>query len=777
MQMNAVALYPKIINEINALVEFIAKTVSELPPDILLHRAWWEFAKRAIAIESESDINIDDSIAYRMIDYIQSIIASVKPAENLRDEVTENEWIILREKVGKLFRIINMDYHIVKTAHAKADEPEHNDEVEEFYYKAQLYWCNVRGDRYQAHDIPYLKEMFLPHSEIILELFGITAQDFVFEFEKIWRSLTFGIIEVYDEMETFRKDTLHAVEEHLKTNTAQKNVELPELMKNIINENGWQKRQERILGRFFGFDLFDIKKITTLPSELIDELTWGQGEDTEFFAPGEFQGWPLRIWPVFKRPLIRLNGRIFCFDLQGIFDNIYRVMQRIILRLKPAYKDTWNLIQQKQSEDLPLKYFRKLLPNSIIYHSVYYKWHADHLQNNKKWCEADGLVIYDDYLFIVESKAGAFTYTSPADDFPAYIQSIENLVLKPTNQGKRFLDYLSSEEAVSIFNKDHKKIGELRKSNFRQIIICPVTLDPFTEIAAQVQHLHKIGVDVGSHPIWAMSIDDLRVYADVFDNPLFFLHYVDQRILSFKSEIIQADDEFDHLGLYFEHNNYSQYALELQESTNAEINFTGYRTEIDKFFLERLYNPTAPCPLKQDMPIRISEIIVYLSKCNKFGRAKLSAYILDLDGTTRKQISDSIEQELLAQPTNLRPKPISAHGGIAFTIFCYRNPYVQRYAQHALDHANVVQLINSDRERLLIELSYSNKLVLTDIHWQWVELAAIPGSRLPKLQHDAEELRKRRVNNARAQHPKIGRNDSCPCGSGRKYKKCCLNKE
>jgi uncharacterized protein YecA (UPF0149 family) len=23
--------------------------------------------------------------------------------------------------------------------------------------------------------------------------------------------------------------------------------------------------------------------------------------------------------------------------------------------------------------------------------------------------------------------------------------------------------------------------------------------------------------------------------------------------------------------------------------------------------------------------------------------------------------------------------------------------------------------------------------------------------------------------------PKAGRNDPCPCGSGRKYKKCCLN--
>jgi len=25
-------------------------------------------------------------------------------------------------------------------------------------------------------------------------------------------------------------------------------------------------------------------------------------------------------------------------------------------------------------------------------------------------------------------------------------------------------------------------------------------------------------------------------------------------------------------------------------------------------------------------------------------------------------------------------------------------------------------------------------------------------------------------------HMKIGRNDPCPCGSGKKYKKCCLDK-
>jgi uncharacterized protein YecA (UPF0149 family) len=37
---------------------------------------------------------------------------------------------------------------------------------------------------------------------------------------------------------------------------------------------------------------------------------------------------------------------------------------------------------------------------------------------------------------------------------------------------------------------------------------------------------------------------------------------------------------------------------------------------------------------------------------------------------------------------------------------------------------------------------------------------------------DADRIQ--RDNRALPQHSKVGRNDPCPCGSGKKYKKCCL---
>jgi hypothetical protein len=131
MQKRAIAMYPEVVKKIDGLVADIATLVSELPPEKLLHRAWWEFASRAVKLEAEADVGLDDAVALRMIDYIQSVIASVKPAENQRDDVTEDEWQSLKEKVDELFCEVNLNYQICRTAKAKAEDPHHDGDVEE----------------------------------------------------------------------------------------------------------------------------------------------------------------------------------------------------------------------------------------------------------------------------------------------------------------------------------------------------------------------------------------------------------------------------------------------------------------------------------------------------------------------------------------------------------------------------------------------------------------------------------------------------------------------
>ncbi len=771
-------LYPEIVSEIDRLVAAIAKQVSQLPPEILLRMAWWEMGLRHIHIETEAEVTIDDTISMRMIDYIQSVIASVRPDNNPKTDVSKEDWDALRDNVEKLFTTLNMAYQICRTAKAKSEDPNYNEDAEEFLYRAQYYWCNVRGNRYQVHLEAYLRDVFFPHSAMLKKLFSISAEEFIEELMKIWKSLTFGISQVYEQMELFRKDTLTALNAKIAQSPPDENVEIGELMNEVIVENGWEERRDKVFGLFAGSDLYNVQKLTKLPKELLDELSWGQGEELDFFAEGELEGWPLRIWPIFKRPFIKLAGQYYCFDLHALFDNIYRVMQRIILRIKPDYRETWNKTQQDLSENLPFKYLKAILPDADVYRSGYYKWFSKASNTKKEWCEVDGLFTYDDHLFIVECKGGAFTYTPPATDFPAFVASLKNLVLKPATQGNRFLDYLQSADAVPVFDKDHQQVCELRKVDFRRISICLVTLDPFTEMAAQVQHLRKIGVNVGSHPVWVTSVDDLRVYADIFENPLRFLHYVEQRNEAFKSDILQLDDELDHLGLYLKHNHYSTYVAKIRGNSDARVNFTGYRAEIDRFFRERAGNPKYPCPLKQDAPLRLVEIIDWLETSNRAGRSKLASYLFDLRGSERNKMATYIDSELELQQTTRHPKPCSIYGGniVGYTIFCYTSKWVSGNTKIALHHTKKAMILAKETERLLVELSYADNGALQNVEWTWVNRSSISSTELSALEAEAETLRGTRLESAKLTRGRIGRNDPCPCGSGKKYKSCCLNR-
>lgn len=247
------------------------------------------------------------------------------------------------------------------------------------------------------------------------------------------------------------------------------------LMCQVIKNPNLKKQGQEASGKLFGLDRFDLEKITNLPKPLLDKLSWEAGQDRDFFATGEFKGWPLRVWPTFKRPFLKLNNKHYCFDHSSLFDNIYRVLQRIICNLKPEYKETWNQIQKNTSEQLPFTYLDKIMPGSQVFQDVFYK--------TNDWCEVDRLIAFEDHLFIIEVKAGAFTYTTPATDLNAHIKSLENLILKPSDQGNRFLDYLKSAHEIKIYNENHSHISTIKHDDYRHITVCAVTLDSFTELA------------------------------------------------------------------------------------------------------------------------------------------------------------------------------------------------------------------------------------------------------------------------------------------------------
>jgi len=114
-----------------------------------------------------------------------------------------------------------------------------------------------------------------------------------------------------------------------------------ELLRASITRHGLEAEQTRAVGLFLLHDLFDLQKVTNLPPAFLEDFSWAPGQDGEFFAEGPFKGWPLRIWPIFKRPFIKLDGKHYCFDLSGLFDHFYRQLEKRVFADDQRLKQAW----------------------------------------------------------------------------------------------------------------------------------------------------------------------------------------------------------------------------------------------------------------------------------------------------------------------------------------------------------------------------------------------------------------------------------------------------
>jgi hypothetical protein len=378
-------------------------------------------------------------------------------------------------------------------------------------------------------------------------------------------------------------------------------------------------------------------------------------------------------------------------------------------------------------------------------------------------------------LFIIEVKAGAFSYKPPTTDFHTYIESTKELIAKPVDQAKRFIDYLESDKEVIIYDAEHKPIRTLSKKQFRNITACCVTLDCFTELAARSHKLHQIGVEL-SIPAWTISIDDLRVYADILDNPVIFTHFLEQRQKAAKDKNFEVNDELDHLGLYLEHNHYTNYAKKLSKGIKTGyVNWYGYRKSIDYYYHQLFTDPcNAKKPLQKKLNGYFLDIIQLLGTCKTTGRCKAGSYLLNLSGEARTNINKMICNALSKQSLRHRIMPISFIGEVKITIFCYSKNIVPTSDEWACDYTYARAHIAKDNSRMMLQTYFDENNNLINVRYRFLSLNELSPSKINVIKALAKNMSEEAIYRER-EKGKIGRNVPCPCGSGKKFKHCCGN--
>jgi hypothetical protein len=758
--------YKSVCEGIDAQVLAIRDIVTRFEPLNLLQRAFWHQLSLMMDKRSESDYRADEIACVTVVEYIQSIIVSATPSPSLEEHIPDDLWEDLVSKIVSLYTGL-LTYYVCRSAYRQKTDPHYDEDLDAIRVQMEMFWPVVRGDRYTVHQLPYLTELLEPHDDIFHEIFGISVTGFVDGVLSIMNAHARGITLAIADMHDVHEQTIEAVERRSRSIEELSRDDLRQIMR----EEGILEKADSIQGRLAGLDLFDVSGLTHLPEALLSELSLSPGEDRGFLASGELSGWPLRLFPVRVKPFLRIADKYYCFDLGRILDDGYRMVERLVLRSRPAYRVPWKDAQTRISEDMPFRFFAKLLPGATVYRSVYYP-QADH-SGRTQWCETDGLLIFDDHLLIVEVKSGAFAKSPPTTDFPSYVDRVIGLVRKPALQAKRFIDYLHSTGSATIYDSSHNPIGIIEPSRFRQITACCVTLDPFTELAAKACKLKPMGVDVPL-PVWCVSVDDLRVYSEILDSPMMFTHFLEERQRAASSTYLDLSDELDHLGLYIEHNRYVMRTENLvRDFASSNLSWNGFRQKLDYYYHDLLEDPSVAKKPRQRMPTILRSIIGILDGSRQEGRCKVASYLLDQDGESRNRLSVNIEKAIKLQGDCHRVRPFSIIGQSNITVFCQTREIPTVDLGWARRYALAQMLRSKDKARLLLILAIGADGGIEGVEHEFLdEDRILPGER-PSIELLSEQTAKRRLASALELRGKIGRNDRCPCGSNLKYKNCC----
>lgn len=682
--------------EIDALIMDIRKNISKCNPLSLLMEAMDRGMLNMINTVSEIQIEGKQNFELRAVEYIQSILVSqenfFEKFDNKKDELIER----VLEEVDELYMKTQL-FYIFWAAKAMLEDEDLNENDIQYIMEAQL-MGNVRGKRYQFQQLTNIKNLLLPHSDKMQEIYGVSAQNLLAGLEKLEYSLSSAKI---DSMKGLFNEFL----EFQKAAKGKSQEDIEKLLNGIRDS----QQNLELSKKCFGTDLYDIKKVTGWSDILVDSLSWSIGECNDFIDNRDFSGWIIRDLPVQKKPFIKINGVSYCFDYYNLFDNIYRIIQKDIKRHDSEYTTRWAEIQQNASESLVEEQFKRLLPGCQSYVGNYYP-----IGNSlKQMDENDILILYDDTIIIAEVKAGSFTYTPAITDYKAHKKSFDSLIGKADYQCERTLSYIDkSKQAIFYDDKKNEKLT-INKEKYKNIYTFCVTVDNFNAFEAKIEKMNFLQINSGTI---AISVDDLEVYAEYFDSPLYFLHYLKQRKAATKSKTLLLSDELDHLGMYIVHNNYKMYADEFDDC-NSFLAF-GYREDLDAYFASLHCKEVESDKPLQEIPDEIKKMISIVEERKLQGRVSFTNFLLDYEPATRIQFVESIFYLLKRQKEIGRMFPAFGNGDVMYGCFVKQNGIIELSEEDGLSYmyANMMKL--GKNESWYILLQYDELNTLKDVYFK-----------------------------------------------------------
>jgi hypothetical protein len=762
-----------LLKDMESIADRMRELIVKMPPHDLLGYIYAQHMMKTmgnqIGGEKQGQEDGPDDVVNEnqfLLEYVHAVLASdAAPADMEFDEALCAELF----ELGRKLREQAMFFAMATSADTK--DGIFGPNTADIEFRAKSTWVMIRGNRYQVLEGEFYRYVLAPHNDVLEEVYGIGATDIAEGFQAMADATRSGhanaIIEMMKQFEA------------AKAFSIEQGKSMEDAMEAWVAENAEQSKAARgAMEDMFRGGIANVSRHTKLPPTLLADLSYQRGEDTEFFAAGDFKGTPFRTLPARKKPLIQLGSDYYAVDPCFARDAGYRALLFNLLQRKPDYKKAFKDRQKMMSEAAFADILDAQLPGATVLQEVYYKD-----PDSKQWSENDTLILVDDVLLLVEAKAGAAaTIASPALDFGRHAQSVQDLVLKAYKQCARFFNYVNSADEVSLYHLvdgKYEECSRVRRSDYRVMVPIGLTVESFSPFSTYCKELPQVEPLLGKHAFISLSIDDLFVLKRLLPTPGEFAHYLEVRQAVAGIRGAHLFDEFDHLGAYLKKNRFDQDIVEqLKEEKANMLIWDGMSDIVDRSFEGEEWE-SKPFP-SQKFPEEVLKLLGALDSTRASGWLSAESHIRDLGEEGRNNLAKMLSD--LRKTLLQHPARYFVLGGDGVPLFVW----LQRHG-HPIDWTKV----NNKASAGALSVKATNVIgVVAEVSAEGTYLQAqpfevyIPTERTEENAHIYEDAARmanpaRTVNLNREKQlspsrksKKIGRNVPCPCGSGMKYKRC-----
>lgn len=750
--------------EMETLARQLRDIISVQPPKDLLGYIYGQRSLRALrsakAGEDEANAGINsDAINSEqfLLEYVHAVLTTTPaPIDPTFDEAA----VARLYEIADALRQAALVYAMASSVGTKDGVfGIHTGEIE---FRAKSAWVLLRGHRYQVLEEEFYAYVLQPHDDVLRDVYGIGSAEIAAGFQAMANASRAG---QGNAIETFAR-LFHSAQAY-----AEQQGQTLDAVADVWKEEHADEMKEaaRAMDDMIRGGICNVSRHTKLPPELLADLAFTQGEETEFFAEGTLAGTPFRTLPARKKPLVELDGEYYAVDPCFVRDAGYRALHFNLMKRRPDYKKQFEERQKDLTENAFADILGTQLAGARVFREVYYR----DPQTNQ-WVENDTLILLDDLLVLVEAKSGAAaTIASPASDFGRHARSVEDLVVKAYEQCRRFFAYLASADEVPLFRFNGGKYVEvacIRYADFRLLLPIGLTVESFSPFSAMCKELPGVRPLLDRHPFVSMSIDDLFVLNRFLPTSGELAHYLEVRQVVAGQRGALLFDELDHLGAYVQKNRFDMdIANQLKGKTSLVI-WDGMSGLVDDHFTEGDWDER-PIP-RQEYPDEVARLLEALDRTRNPGWLKVESAIRTYNKEGRENLAKTL--------VTLR-QTLAAHEARYFHMI--GKPGLFLWLQRAGTEPDLGRVHD---KAVASAIAMGSNEVVTAIVWANTEgvypqatyvAVTIPTARTDQNAHiydDAEKMRNPKRMIALAQPPKkkLGRNEPCWCGSQSKFKRC-----